>query len=426
MAQNLDLDINNYTLPDLERFLQLKGKYTYDALEKNTYKIREVLLKTGHVDKRFKTELVDFLDKAKRWISAAKFEAPPPTVIPSNYRLDTQDHPKSETLPTSRMGDLIQRPDTVFVHAKNDEVFPGNMNPLATRTIHKCVNIDTRFRDNLYATSSSDFGIQLPFKLQKVVSMQLASIELPVSFYAISETYGNNYMWIDVVQDASCSCPQDYFRKRLDIPDGNYNSADLIRLLNDQLQSAGDIFSSLEFVLDITQSGSGTGKVTVQVTPDSQYEPVIKEVILDFAANYQGIETTDDVSTKFGWTLGFLRPKYEFGLGYEGETIIEPAPIRYIYLAVEDYQHNVNNHFVSAFHKSILSPNILARISIKGAYFSLLMENDMNIVSEPRKYFGPVDIQKLQIRLYDQNGRVLNMNGANYSFCLNFTLVYDL
>jgi hypothetical protein len=54
------------------------------------------------------------------------------------------------------------------------------------------------------------------------------------------------------------------------------------------------------------------------------------------------------------------------------------------------------------------------------------MENDFNIVSEPRRYFGPVDIQRLQIRLLDEHGRVLQMNNANFSFCLNLKTVYDL
>ena len=73
-----------------------------------------------------------------------------------------------------------------------------------------------------------------------------------------------------------------------------------------------------------------------------------------------------------------------------------------------------------------MNPNILARITIKGSYFSLIMENDYNIVTEPRTYFGPVDIQRLRVRLFDDRGRLLNMNNMNYSFCLNLKMLYDL
>jgi hypothetical protein len=54
------------------------------------------------------------------------------------------------------------------------------------------------------------------------------------------------------------------------------------------------------------------------------------------------------------------------------------------------------------------------------------MENDYNIVTEPRTYFGPVDIQRLRIRLFDDRGRLLNMNNTNYSFCLDLKMLYDL
>jgi len=73
-----------------------------------------------------------------------------------------------------------------------------------------------------------------------------------------------------------------------------------------------------------------------------------------------------------------------------------------------------------------MSKDILARISLSGTSFSVLMENNMNIVTEPRMYFGPVDIQKIRIRLYDEYGNILQMNNSNYSFCLNLKLMYDL
>jgi hypothetical protein len=48
------------------------------------------------------------------------------------------------------------------------------------------------------------------------------------------------------------------------------------------------------------------------------------------------------------------------------------------------------------------------------------------LVTTSRQYFGPVDIQKMQIQLLDEYGRVLDMNNMDYSFCLSFQTVYDL
>jgi hypothetical protein len=57
---------------------------------------------------------------------------------------------------------------------------------------------------------------------------------------------------------------------------------------------------------------------------------------------------------------------------------MEPASIRYIYLSVDDFNNSVNNHFITVFNESVLNPNILARISMKGKYY---IENNFNLVN---------------------------------------------
>jgi len=111
---------------------------------------------------------------------------------------------------------------------------------------------------------------------------------------------------------------------------------------------------------------------------------------------------------------------------YTAEATIEPTTLRYVYLAIDDFNNSVNNHFMTAFNKSILNKNILARISLTGSYFTMIMENNLNLVTEPRKYFGPVDIQRLHLQLFDDRGRIVPMNSADFSFCLTFKQLYDL
>jgi hypothetical protein len=339
------------------------------------------------------------------------------------------------------------RPDTPYVNTYNSEYFPGAMNPLKTRVISKCLNIDTRFRDNITTSNSSDFMVTLPVRLQKVVSMQITAIEFPVSFYGISSKYGNHHFYISV----ACQ-PQSQYDNKYDenggdvftesrvvkIKDGNYNASDLIDEINNsmvQLESnividasnidTNSLFQYVEFTLDITESGSGTGKVNVTHTTETLGNKIIS-IALDFTRDINGIPDTTPVTSKIGMNLGFLKRKYEGALSYTSETLIEPANIRYLYLAIDDFNNNVNNHFISAFNQSILSPNILARISVKGSYFSLMMETDLLNSTEPRKYFGPVDIQKLHIQVYDDHGRILDTNNSNFSCCILFKMLYDL
>ena len=457
---NLDLDINNYSIKDIEVFFRLKpnSKYTASDIELKEYQIRETLLNSGHVNKRFKTELIGFLTLAKNWLIFVKCpQEKVPTTISKNWQLDTLETPLSKES-MSRTEELIERPETQFVYTNNSDYFPGKINPLTTRLITKCLNIDTRFRDNLYNTQSSDFTVQLPTKFNKVVSMQLSAIELPISFYGISANYGNNYLYLKVSYDVyenddECKikkrprhCDVEYElayknitrEKIFIIPDGNYTANDLIETINYiispknldlSLKRPNDIFSYIQFSIDITQSGSGSRKVSIGPNPDNTLddddEICITEIALDFTKNIEGHNDNVNLSTKIGWNLGFTKPKYSGDTFYTADTIIEPMT-KYIYLAVDDFNNSSNNHFVSAFNQSILNTDILARISIKGSFINTITDNDFNLVTEPRHYFGPVDIQRLRVRLFDEFGRILSMNNSNYSFCLTLKILYDL
>jgi hypothetical protein len=437
--ENLDLDITNYSIKDLEAFFKLnkKNKYTEGDIELREYEIREQLLKSGHINKRFKKDLIDFLKQAKNLIIQVKCDTSnkAPTSIPKNYRLDPLDTPLLNQVPP-RTDELIVKPDTQYINVLSDEFYPGNMNPLKTRIITKCLNIDTRFRDEFYKTKSSDFTFNLPMKFNKVVSMQLSSLELPVTFYGISTSLGNNFLYLQVnynYLDPNNNTPTDDIIV-IFIPDGNYNTNDLISTINTQLsptntdntlQNPNSVFSYIQLSMDLTINGSGSGRVSFQTTTNTILN--INNIILDFTKNADGDSDNLPLNTKLGWNLGFQRPLYTGSLMYTGETVIEPSLTRYLYLVVDDFVNtSVNNHFISVFSKSILSPNILARIAIQGSYFSIIMQNDFKVISEPRKYFGPVDIQKLKIQLIDEYGRILDMNNADFSFCITLKMLYDL
>jgi hypothetical protein len=433
---NLDLDIGNYTIKDLEAFFQFRPntKYTAAEIELRETAIREQLLQSQSVNKRFKRDLIAFLTSAKEWLMSARCsdEKRAPTSLPANTRLDPINYPVAPRLPEPRTSDIITRPPDQYTTTFNQEYHPGWMNPIITKTITRCLTIDTRFRDNYYTTNSSDFVLQLPMKISKAVTMQLSSFEFPVSFYGISESYGNNYFYLEVTYNDTSGnvlVAAEY----VIMPEGNYNGQDLVSLINGVLAPTDEngellypnsIFSYVQFFFDLTDSGSGTGRTYIEATGEKASS--ITNIQLDFAYDLDGNVFEGDLSTRIGWNLGFQKRIYDGNIRHISETVIEPITIRYIYLAIDDYNNCVNNHFVTAFKNHILSPNILARIALKGSYFSLIMENNMNIVTEPRKYFGPVDITRLRIRVFDDRGRILSMNNSDFSFCLNFTVLYDV
>jgi len=433
----LDLNINNYTMTDLESFFQLKPNVVYNAatIEEKEVQIREILISSqGKMDKRFKKDVLDFLTLARDWLIFVKCRPPKqPTTIPANHRIDNTQYTNLE-IPRSDELQPVKPNNIPLTH--NVEFVKGSLNPLNNRIITKCLNIDTRFRKDILKTQSSDFVLQLPTNINKVVSMTLSSFELPVTFYGITEAYGNNYLYVKTTyKDFDNSANLLQSEKVVTINDGNYNAVDLLTILNnklapkdtsDNLINVNDPFSYIHITHDITTTGSGSGKVTIQPNTDYVRHDHIVDVTLDFNKGMDKINDNKLITTKLGYNLGYLKSNYTGSTRHTADTIIEPSLIRYIYLAVDDFNNSSNNHFISVFADSLLSPNILARISIKGSYFSLLMENDFNIVSEPRRYFGPVDIQRLRIRLLDEHGRVLQMNNANFSFCINLKTIYDL
>ena len=159
----------------------------------------------------------------------------------------------------------------------------------------------------------------------------------------------------------------------------------------------------------------------------SQEDIIIDEIILNFGTDINGNNDTKYISSKLGWNLGFVRPIYRGKKEYMSEKPIEPNSIKYIYLAVDDFNKSVNNTFMTAFEKSGLKSNILARISMQGTgYENVITNKNYEIITDSRNYFGPVDIQRLHITLYDDHGRILDMNHSDYAFCLKLVIMYDM
>jgi len=427
---NLDLDINNYNIHDLEAFFHIKPhqKYTAVDIEEKEVQLRELLMSSGAVDKKFKRDLIEFLGTARDWLIFVKCggkQAAKKDHMTDQTRYDAEDIPRTD--------ELVPAKNTPFIHAQAETFFRGSLNPLNTRIITKSLNIDTRFRKKLLDTQSSDFVIQLPERIGKVVSMTLSSVEIPVTFYGISSSYGNNYCHISILVDTGSGLVES--ERMIVVPDGNYTAADLITELNNSISERdasgnvvdpSDNFSYIVFRHDVTANGSGSGKISLMVDFERLGYEKIKNIMLNFRKTVKGEPDKTSVIQKLAYNLGYLKTRYTGGVMHTADSVADPSPIRYIYLAIDDFNNSVNSHFTSVFPDSILDRNIFARISVKGGGFSLLMENDFKVVSEPRRYFGPVDIHRMHIRLLDEHGRVLNMNNSNYSFCVNLKTVYDL
>ena len=422
---SFDLNIDNYTRHELIEMFELPEHFDRNIVEIKEAKLRDNIINNKQIKKDTQIQTINFLTKAKNIILNETKQQN------KSFQQKIEDfYNSSYELKTSKLDDphghmIERRPEKPYLSSFPSEFFPGIINPLKKRTIKKNLNIDTRFRDNYYANSSTNFNLALPTNFNDVVQMQLASIELPTTFYAISKQYGNNYFTIKVNLSDNTSKS-----KVINIPDGNYTQQTIMDIINTQLSLSSTPFSYISFIVNL--SGTHTGSAQTLVGLNATHPPVPPNPsVTSFELNFQydrfGVDDRNTpLPLKLGWVLGFRNGVYVGNVNYVSEAVVDTTGPKYLFLVVDDYTSSVNNGFFSAFNSSVLNKNILARISMQASPFNVLQQNNLNVLTTPREYFGPININNLTIQLLDEYGRIVDLNNMDYSFCLTLTTVYDI
>jgi hypothetical protein len=412
---NFDLNIENYTRDELIEMFELPRNFDKNVVEIKEAKLKDNIFKNTQINKDTKVQTINFLTKAKNIIlnenSSKKEDNSLKDILIDLYH--TSYELKPSELEDNKEHMVQIRKERPYISSSPSNFFPGVINPLKKKTIIQNLNIDTKFRDNYYSSPSTNFNINLPLNIDNVVQMQLNAIELPLCYYVISKQYNNNYFNINV-NDTNIV---------IKIPDGNYSSNTIMDVINQLLVNAGAPFSYISFIANIT--GSQTGSLQTLVGPNGT--GTVTKLELNFQADINGLDDrTTPLPLKFGWNLGFRNGIYVGNINYVSEGIIDITGPKYLYLVIDDYNNNVNNGFYSAFNSSILNKNIIARISLQANNFNILQQNNLNIVTTPREYFGPINLQTMNVQLLDEYGRIVDLNNMDFSFCLNLTTIYDL
>ena len=341
----------------------------------------------------------------------------------------------------------------------------GQLNPTLKNITSRVLHIDSKFRIN-QQDSSEDFIIDLYHPLSKVLNLKLLSYEIPLSWYLINE-YTDLFRYYEWNESE-----EEWIEYNVHVPHGNYNIEDLLTILNDLLPSDISItyLSSLNKTqLDISSNSS---KWKIDFLKENDYH--------------------------LGWLLGFRKKEYEKGT-WISESMINLYGTRYVYLSVDDYQHNHLNHSVicaseytkqvklpSYFHCGLSGENpmflkdtdqqgnpvrssltmaqaftiqqiqqeqkeieirgsrnmnivshsdILGKIPVEKRFsqsqgihiqdgIEIMIGNGGSLQYNQRTFFGPVDIKKIRVRLYDEYGHLISMNHQDFSFTLLVEQLY--
>ena len=421
---NFDLNVENYGINELKEMFELSNDYDKNMLDMRETAMKNSILNNKDINVETRNKTVNFIVKAKNILLENintnhnnKFQETLIDFYNSSYDL-------KKTAISDESGHMVQdRKEKPYLSSYPSEFFPGIINPLKKKINRLFLNVDSRFRDNYYGTQSTNYNVTLPVQLNNILTMQLSQIELPVSFYVVSKQLGNNYFTISANLFGNTPVSQV-----IEVPSGNYTVLTITTLLNQLMTNLGGLFANIVFIANIN-SNITTGSDQMCVSINSAYVGPTIEFSLNFQANLLGLDDRNTpLPLKFGWLLGFRNGIYINNSNYVSEGVVNLIGPRYLFLVVDDFNNNVNNGFYSAFNNSVLNKNILARISnIQSANrFNVLSENNLNLVTYPRQYYGPVNILNMNIQLLDEYGRIIDLNNMDYSFCLTFQTAYDL
>ena len=484
-----DLNINNYSIDELEDFFMLgtnAGVPIYDttAVEQKKNALCNKLTRESAFTPELRSGIRSFLEEASSRI--VTYISGSGGGSRSNISADYNPYSPSQTdlLPSTQQSQaasnafnsmhntviqesghfLIQNPSAMNQNQNSASNNYGNtqalslhsgsttfqgsgtgtLNPIQRRTVKRALNIDTRFRPNYHSTKSTDVQISLPYRFEKVIGLRVAAVEMPLTYYAISAELGNNTFRVEWMEPNNTT-PSQYC---VTLPDGNYETS----FSSTSDTSNTTIESAINALLTAGTGTPGNAPLKLRYTVDrtsgrsifTQDNSVTDAI--PFKISFNVDRDGNDVENAalplyLGWSLGFRAAAYNRGINdaqsnpstaviSEGTCCIRGP--QYAFIAIDDYNNSVNNYFISAYQESVSSPNVVARLNLSQIQQngqSYQMGQDDGVSSQldfrSRSYFGPVDIQKMRITVLDEFGRVLNLNNMDWSMAIMFECMYE-
>jgi hypothetical protein len=440
---NIDLNIDNYDFNDLLKMFKIKDyndKKKCDTILESKYEVvkekmpkdiqnfylkSKTILKTiiglfdaNKLSKDDHDGINTYIDRIKSVKQYEKFNETDLIYkihIINNYNDDVNELLNEPNYDLNRINPSLNNKNNtnIVLNTAINEVSPGYLNSVKRITQLLNLNLNSCFRNNYYQSNPCDFQYIIPSEIKNVLSMRLVSIEIPNSWYLFSSIKKNNNFIIEINLEGEKT---DY---NIIIPDGNYDSDTLQYYLNTTYFYESGLDTPLKNIrFNINNYNLKTSFEVIESET---------ETLTNFNFSLKFIDNINqNAMNTLGWTLGFRLGSYlNIHEKICSEGLFDAGGDRYIFLCINDYQYNSNASNTVCFDKSVLNEDVIAKIPMINGKFSLIVNDNNNSLAKIRRYNGPINLSRLQIKIIDKFGTVIDLNNMDYSLTLELELLYE-
>jgi hypothetical protein len=306
-------------------------------------------------------------------------------------------------------------------NSRRNEIFNFNDVINSNDLRKQIVNVDSRFRDSATKEISTNFQYTFEHPYKNVIRIRIASVEVPNSWYEFSAANHNTSFSVSAYDISN-----NLQTATIQISDGNYGAIDLLTTIKAQFvskfQTPYGIFLSIypnPFSLKATIELTGVAAVGA-TAPTTTGKPFYLNFLIPATANQPS-------NWGLGYNLGFRSLRYTVDsitdvsggistYAVQSESLIDVTAETYVFLAVNDY-YAVENKNTVGFTQA------LAKIIVRDSKYSILFDDGGSLLSNDVIFPSPIDLKRIQVKLLDPYGRIIDLNGLNFSFSLEITEV---
>ena len=423
---NFDFDIKNYTIKNIEDFFKFTTTYTEDDINEKIKLMKDKLLNCKELYS-LTNEITHFLNKSQEMLM---------------LNIQTTDY------------NLIYPKKIDIKNSYNYKYSSGLVNQIERQIQKKSICINSLFRINYFTSNPSSFDYILPVPIENVIGMTVSFIEIPNFWYNISSKLKNNMFTIKLSNMLQMNIPIEDKTHTIIIEDGNYTSSELAQYLNTYFYYNKE---GLNYLLVYISEISAKFIIRAKHQTDNDEDAVYP---FDEASNFYSPDFTfqiifndipfidisyNQMQTYFKSSaniLGFKFNEYtinrnntynKHSLNITYEAYLESDypygnyQYEYLFLEVNDYHNNFTTNSVISLvcGDNYVSDNIITVVPVTGNSNTIIYNNANDGINKSREYFGPIKLTKLSIRILNQYGEAIDLNGYDYFIILELEQLYN-